>query len=355
MYEEVTFDEIMQRMLSRVDDSFDKREGSIIYDALAPAAAELQTVYFELDRIIQESFADSQSRDYLIRRAAERGLSPKAATRALRKGVFNMDVPVGSRFSLSDLNYVTGEKISDGIFYMTCETPGEIGNLESGILIPIDYIDGLTSAQLTEVIVPGTDDEDTEVFRRRYVESLNAQAFGGNIADYKERIHTIDGVGGVKVVPVWDGPGTVKVIITDSTYSQPTAELLSKVQNEVDPLNGTGTGMGFAPIGHKVTVVPATPAKIDINTALVLSSGWVWEDIEPYVNEAIETYFENLSVGWAGLDAVTVRLSQIETRLLDITGVIDIADTTLNGEPKNLTLEPDQLPEKGEVNVTITN
>lgn len=42
MYEEVTYEEILERMLERVPDDMDKREGSLIYDALAPAAIELQ-------------------------------------------------------------------------------------------------------------------------------------------------------------------------------------------------------------------------------------------------------------------------------------------------------------------------
>lgn len=37
--DEMTFDYIMNRMLESVPDTVDKREGSIIYDALAPAAA----------------------------------------------------------------------------------------------------------------------------------------------------------------------------------------------------------------------------------------------------------------------------------------------------------------------------
>ena len=144
MYEALTFEAILERMLGRVDDSFDKREGSVIYDALAPAAVELQSVYFELDRILQESFADTQSRDYLLRRAAERGLSAKPASCAVRRGEFSGDVPPGTRFSLGALNYVSGEKIADGAYKMTCETPGEAGNTDRGTLLPIDYVDGLT-------------------------------------------------------------------------------------------------------------------------------------------------------------------------------------------------------------------
>ena len=52
MYEEETYEEILYRMLDRVDDSFDKREGSVIYDALAPAAAEHAIMYMELQSTV---------------------------------------------------------------------------------------------------------------------------------------------------------------------------------------------------------------------------------------------------------------------------------------------------------------
>ena len=48
MYENMTFENIMDRCLSRVSASVDKREGSIVYDAIAPAAAELAIMYIEL-------------------------------------------------------------------------------------------------------------------------------------------------------------------------------------------------------------------------------------------------------------------------------------------------------------------
>ena len=50
MYENQTFNTIMQRMLNNVSDDIDKREGSIIYTALAPLALELETYYEALDR-----------------------------------------------------------------------------------------------------------------------------------------------------------------------------------------------------------------------------------------------------------------------------------------------------------------
>lgn len=42
---------------------------------------------------------------------------------------------------------------------------GIIGNQYLGQMIPIEYIDGLETATLTEILIPGEDEEDTEVLR----------------------------------------------------------------------------------------------------------------------------------------------------------------------------------------------
>ncbi len=76
MYESMSFDVILRRMLDRIPNSFDKREGSVIYDALAPAAMEIMAMYIELENVLTEAFADTASREYLIRRATERGIAP---------------------------------------------------------------------------------------------------------------------------------------------------------------------------------------------------------------------------------------------------------------------------------------
>lgn len=349
MYENVTYEFILQRMLNRVSNRIDKREGSIIYDALAPAAAELQNMYIELDAVLNESFADTQSRAYLIRRAAERGITPEPATYAVLRGEFDRDVPIGSRFSLDSLNYVVTEKIGTGVFKLRCETIGEIGNSQTGVLIPIEYIAGLTRAELTEILIPGEDEEDTEHLRSRYFSSLDSRAFGGNIQDYKEKINGISGVGGVKVYPTWDGGGTVKLTIIDSTYHAPSGALIDMVQTAVDPVVNSGAGYGIAPIGHVVTVEGVEETAVDISTIITYQNGWGWEDVETYVLIAVDEYFAELAAGWADESNLIVRISQIETRLLNVAGIIDIASTTINGMAQNLTLGADQIPKRGGV------
>lgn len=349
MFEEMSYDTILQRMLDLVPSTMDKREGAIIRDALAPCAAELMLMYLELESVLNETFGDTASRDYLIRRAAERGLEPTPASYAVLQGAFNMDIPLGSRFSCSALNYEATAKADDGIYQMTCETIGEAGNATFGTLIPIDYIDGLATATLTELLIPGEDEEDTEVFRARYFASFESQAFGGNQADYIEKTNAIAGVGGCKVYPVWDGGGTVKLVILDSAYNTPSDELVALVQETVDPVGSSGTGVGFAPIGHSVTVVGTTDVTVDISATFTFVDGWDFDTTLSSIQEAVESYFSELRQSWAEESGLVVRVSQLESRLLAVSGVLDIEDTTINENSKNLTLNTDEVPVLGEV------
>lgn len=365
MYEAITYEVILKRMLDRVNENAEKqniaidtREGGIIWYALAPAAVELQNMYIELDTVLNESFADTQTREYLKKRCAERGIYVQPATKAVRRGVFNIDVPIGSRFSLNMLNYVVIEKIIDGEFKLECETPGVVGNYESGELIPIDHIEGLTTAILIDVLmIPGEDEEDTEHLRQRYFDSLDSQAYGGNIADYKEKVNAIDGVGGVKVYPVWKGGGTVKLVIISTEYTTPSETLVYEVQSAIDPTQNQGKGVGIAPIGHIVTVEGCGETEVDIKTHIEYEDGWDWDAVKPYVETAIDEYFKELASEWDDLDNIIVRISHIETRLLSLDGIRDIGNTILNNIVDgnsvgiNLSLGTDNIPIRG--NITI--
>jgi uncharacterized phage protein gp47/JayE len=350
MYETKTFETILQGMLSRVPNSLDKREGSIIYDALAPAAAELAQAYIQLDFILDQTFADTASREFLIKRTKERDMAPDPATSTILKGEFapaSIDV-LNKRFNLGDLNYTVIELIEAGVYKVQCETAGAVGNQALGDLIPIDYIAGLASAALTEVLVPGEDEEDTEVFRTRYFASFADQAFGGNIADYLEKTNAIAGVGSTKVTPVWNGGGTVKLTILNSAFDKASAELIADVQELIDPAP-QGEGWGLAPVGHVVTVDTATEVTLNINTVLTFNSGYSWDTVASQARAAIEAYLLEQRQAWANQSSLIIRIAQIEARLLTITGILDVANTTINSSGSNLTLTAYQIPVLGSV------
>lgn len=347
MYEEITFEVIMERMLNRIPDKFDKREGSIIWNALAPAAIELQLMYIEFDNILMESFADTASYEFLERRAAERGLHPYQSTNAILKAEFNQDVPIGSRFSLEELNYVVIEKINDFNYKIECETKGRIGNSYFGTMIPTEYIDGLTHAEIIELLIPGEDLEDVEDFRQRYFDSFDVKAYGGNKKDYIEKTNSIEGVGATKPIPHWNGGGTVKILILDSEYNKATQTLIDVVQETLDPIPYGGMGVGVAPIGHIVTVDTAGEIPINIGVKITFDEDYFWGNTSEQATQVIEDYLLELKKAWATSTETVVRIAQIETRLLGIDGIIDVEETTINGNTSNLIIDQNNIPKMG--------
>ena len=337
MYEAMTYESILEQMLDRVPNEFDKREGSIIYDALAPAAAELAILYIELDTILNQTFADTSTGEYLEKRCAERGLTRKEATYAVVKGVFTpstVDV-IGQRFRCGDIYYTVND---DGT--LTCETSGIIPNGVTGQLIPVNYIDGLVSASISQVLIPGEDEETDEELRKRYYDTISSQAFGGNITDYKEKTNAIDGVGGVKVTPVWNGGGTVLLTIITSDYTVPSSTLITNVQAQIDAI---------APIGHTVTVKGVSGARIDITADITYQDGWDWSSTGDYIKTAIDKYFTELTNTWEDNNNLVVRISGIEQKILACAGVLDVQNTTLNGGTSNIQLDVDEIPVRGDV------
>ena len=354
MYENITYESILERMLEKIPNTFDKREGSVIYDALAPAALELQNMYIELDNVLNESFADTASLPYLVRRAAEKGINQIPATPAVLKVIStpsSIEIPIGSRFSLNELNYFITEKLADGEYKIQCETFGVVGNSQFGNIIPIDYIQGLETIEITEVLIPGEDEEDVEELRSRYLNSMNSNAFGGNVADYKEKVGSLNGVGGLKVYPVPNGVGgTVKIVFINSEFGVPSPELVGDIKEQVDPSENSGKGYGIAPIGHKVTVEGVTAVKVGIVTEITYLDNWSWEASSSEILKIIDDYFLELSKGWDSEKQLVVRISQIESRILNCTGVADITGTTLNGSASNLVLGENEIPTRGLIN-----
>lgn len=391
MYD-VTYEEILERMLARVSDKFDKREGSVIFDTHSPTAIELQLLYVELNTLIAEAYGDSASREFLIRRCKERGITPYEATKAILKGEFtpkNIDV-TGQRFNISSLNFIVLEKIADGEYQVQCETPGIVGNQQLGTMIPIEYIEGLETAELTGVLIPGEDEEDTEDLRKRYFDSFNEKAFGGNVQDYLEKTNAIPGVGSTKVTRVWNGDirpadmiptakvktwyesiigtlnqevapwlsniymaaaekklttgGTVLLTILNSDYGVASDTLIQTVQNTIDPAENAGEGYGLAPIGHVVSVKSAKEVTVTLKTKITFDTGYSWSNLQNSIDTAVQDYLLELRKGWADTAYLVVRISQIETRLLSIKGVVDIENTKINGSTDSLTLGRYEIP-----------
>lgn len=403
MYEAQDFEEISARMLSNVEDKFDKREGSVIYDAIAPTALELAFFYTCLDMVMDEVFADTASYYYLIKRAAERGIFPREETQAVLKMEItpaNAAITAGDRFNLNELNYTVVKAVDNepGAYQVECESAGAVGNQQLGLLLPLETakeLNDLETAELTGVLIPGEDEEDVEVFRKRYFSSFDNKAFGGNQADYQEKVTGMDGVGGCKIIRAWEKGydpsqfipdaavagwyesvkdtlpnevktwlgavytaasekllttgGTVKVIIITSEFKVPSQTLVNDVQAALDP-DEAGEGMGLAPIGHVVNVSGVVAKTVDISVSFTFQMEYSFTALQDAICMAVDNYFHELSQSWAEEEHLIVRVSEIETRLLKITGITDIAHVKLNEAESNLVLAEDEIPVRGSLN-----
>jgi uncharacterized phage protein gp47/JayE len=349
MYEAVTYEEIMTRMLDRVRSEYpniDTREGSLVYTAIAPCALELAIMYTELDRVLEEVFADTASLEYLEKRTIERGITQRLASPAVMKVKYtpNQIVRVGTQFSLGDFNYTVIDQVNN---YVQCDTAGSEPNTIFGALTPHVEINGLESAEIIECVVPGEDDEDVEDLRTRYFDSIGVQSYGFNVKQYREVVNDIDGVGATKVIPAYPNPGNVTLVIVDSNYSKPSDELVATVKQAIDP--NDGDGLGLAPIGHTVIVNGASEASININCNFTYTDTYTWDIVKEDVYKAIDNYFVELSKEWES-GIITVRVSHIIKTLLDIVGVEDVTDVTINGTDDNCELGENDIPVRGTVN-----
>lgn len=364
MYEKETVENILGRMLLNLPSDVDKREGSIAFDATKPTAIELMLMYAGLDYFYKNTFGNTADREFLIERAMERGLKPYPATYARVKARAKPDgvaVPLGTSFSYDELNYSVVAVAEDSCFYLDCDTLGSIGNKPEGKLIPNSYVKGLETMTLVEVVVPGDDEEETEHFRERYLASFNSQAYGGNIADYREKVNAISGVGGVKVYPAWQGGGTVRLVFMTSEHDVPTSEFVEKVQTSIDPVTNQGEGIGIAPIGHRVLVQGVSKSSVSIVINITSNSSYNALTDKEKIYAVIDKYFSELNAKWEKTqvaaqgeyrnDGITIYISQVESRLLNLEFIEDISHTLLEGKEENLVLHPDKLATRGEVTI----
>lgn len=349
MYEEMTFEYILELMMEDMPDGLDTSEGSLIYHACSKCAAQLEEAYIQLGAIYENIYPDTADLDHLVLFGQEKGVYIEEATAAIFKGKFDVPVEIGSEFSGDDYDYIVTELLDDAThtYKLECEETGTGPNSWTGEIIPLDDIDGMETAQLIELIEPGKDEEDEESYRMRLLDSFEIKPFAGNKAYYTEEIEKIEGVGGVKVYR--RESGTIPIYIISATYARPTDDIIQRVQEVVDPLQNSGDGIGIAPIGHSVTINGVIEEKINIEMVLIFDDGYSYEDLKSQIESAISEYFLELRKSWIEKDHIVVRKAGIENAIYNIEGVQDIVEIKLNDLTANVTLDENVIPVQGEV------
>ncbi len=370
MFEDMTYDYLMQQYLEAAPENVDTRQGSIYYDAGAGIILEIAKLYTDLDLVLSMTQLDTTSGDYLDAKASEYGVSRQAATYAEYWVTIEGTVPdIGSRFYYDGMYFTFQIDSATGLYFLQAEESGTAANgiYEGTPAVPVNTITGLISATFGMVKSYGTDAEDDDSLRERVEEKIAGTAENGNKQHYKTWCESVDGVGLARISPLWNGPNTVRGQLINSLGLPCSDSVVAEVQNYVDPAThgyttevngktyvvGDGLGEGVANIGAHFTACAPDILSIDVEFSASAASGRTLSDIEEEASEAISNYLQQLTLSTDESENIVVRYTAIGATLSALSSIVDYSDLTINGGTANITPGEDSIPVIGEVVVNV--
>lgn len=234
---------------------------------------------------------------------------------------------------------------------ITAATAGTSGNVGSGTITQVvSPVAGAPAVTNTQATSGGADLESDDRYRQRIEAEYGKAAGAGNIYDYQKWALEVPQVGYVSVQPLWNGAGTVRVIITDQQNHPNSSSIVQELQARLDPVPGQGQGQ--APIGAIVTV--ATPSLLVVNTvgAITHDSGYSLDGTagtvptRAAIQDAVSSYLNTLPPGSA------VVLNAVIRQMMEVPGVHDVTGVTLNGSAANVAVGALQVAEAGTVTLS---
>ncbi|MEK4636895.1 baseplate J/gp47 family protein [Bacillus sp. FSL W8-0519] len=371
-----TEDDVMSRLLSKVDKKWDRRQGGFIYDVLKPLAIERSEGRKELKTWYYNGFAQYakgtdldvivEARTPLVRYPARKSQGKvtvwgNEGTKLIKGAKY-----VSVRYELDKkiIEYVQLEEAVIGAngsvtVNIECVTPGEIGNTGPGTIELMESTFGVSNVSNSERITGGEEAERDEDFASRYFTWLRESSNSGNIGDYIRWGLAIKDIGGVLVHPVANGEGTVKLLICDSSF-MPASDLLVKgVKEIIAPTDKLGDGK--SPIGASVSVISATA--VPINLSIKVSSLDGIDDIKKVLIKEITAYLracnklywrDNASRQSILREPYAISHLKAGAIAVDAFGLIQAKELLMNGQQKDVVVNYGQIAVLGEVTINAT-
>jgi uncharacterized phage protein gp47/JayE len=334
--------EILNRLKQDLTGTVTDIEGSFTFDTLIANAAEFECAYAEMNLLREAVFIQSSWGTALTDKCAEHGVIRKQATKATvvltitgQAGAF---IPKGSLFETeTGMQFYTIDDVS-----MTSDTvkirveagiAGTIGNVEANTInkIPMS-IPNITAVNNEEPAYDGFDEETDDDLRERALLHVRTPGTSGNVMHYKEWALAVEGVGDVEIIPLWNGNGTVKIVIINADKQPASEELIENVENYIEENR---------PIGATVTVTTPEIVPVNINVKILGESF-----NEQKIKDNIAEYFGTLS-----FKISEVSINRIGKAILDTADDIDYdADSLkINDGTENIPLTIEQIAVLGEV------
>ncbi|WP_283682666.1 baseplate J/gp47 family protein [Parablautia sp. Marseille-Q6255] len=329
----------------------DTREGSIYMDASSGHIIRTAKFFDDMRQIKTIISLSSCTGDVLTEKMAEQGLqrNPPVPTPATYDVEFVGTQPeVGDRMTVGEYYFEVQTSDEGKLILVSEETGTDLNTLAPGtVVIPEWDVDGLESATLGAILVPAQNEESDDDARQRLIEKIAGPAENGNIHQYKSWCEEVDGVGSARIIPLWNGPNTVKAILI-GVNGKPAAESVVKaVQDYIDP-GGNGMGQGVASIGACFVAVPAIAVIINISVSIQKASSATIEEIKEQIVKLITEYFRKNALDSSDF---VVRYNWIGSQLVGIDGIVDYDRLLINESNSNVEIGRDSVAVLGEVTV----
>ena len=344
MLENYDFDSLMEIALSKVPDDVDKREGSIIYDAIAGAMLAVSEVVADVVDLFSDISLVSCEDNFLDVWGGIARVTRKEPTKSEYKfiftGVDNIDDDIV--FIVDDTDFVV-KNGNDETYprLVALEGSSDTNDYESGtIAVPENTIDNLESAEIGELLVYGDDGEEDLDYYNRLKTKLSEPERNNNSAQVKKWAESVDGV--YKAVTGKANNGKNQIYAFSAPYLEIGVDTKAKLQNYLDP-GATGLGKGVADLGCCLEVSNFEFTAYTISISLKIRSGEDEEKIKADVKSAItdfliiefESSIDDLANSSDDLAEMTISQNRLMSEIFKISSIKDvtefkITDTSLN-------------------------
>lgn len=337
-----TYKSILERMRGNLPADTISIEGTFTGNNLSAVANELARMYSqELEPMLPRAFTATAEGEDLDNIGNDIGLERKPATNAEVMVEISgdagsyQDILVGSEgiLFMTDAFTITKEAVK---VRAVCLVTGVSGNVPAGFIKEI-RTSGVPLYTVTnqEAASGGYDEEKDTDYRIRIAEKKKNQVTGGNRENYRQWALAVSGVSKVKVIDLYDGPGTVAVfIIGDDLLTPP--PLLIEVKKYIEAVR---------PCGAAVSVMAAQMVQIDVTATVVLEQNADLESVKTAFENTFQMYLKGLSFSYGKKTIISyIRMADL---LFQIEGVADVTDIVLGGMKKSILMQETEFPLAG--------
>lgn len=338
---------VLLRLMSEIPSKYSTDEGSVLYDIMAAAAIEFEAAYSAVDDNIKRNLISEASGSDLDALLSQLGYYRKNATYAEGEvticGTDGTVIPTGTLIAKGRIIYETtaDATVSGGsaVVHIRAQLPGESGNATVGTVNYFPVMpENLLSVSNAEAVTGGTNTETDNAYRERYFYFLDNPVTSGNKYEYEQWAMEVDGVGKAKCYPIWNGPGTVKVVIATAAMEPAGSDLVQAVAAHIEEQRL---------VGPTVTVSSAEAVSVNVSATVYTDGAYSPDSVRLNLSDALTAYFKDL-----GFSGGVVPYSEVGAILQNIPGVMYYSDFKLNGAQNNITISDGQLAAIGTINLT---